>query len=407
MRLTPGHRDDGRGDRISAALRDAALSAVVCTRPANVLLATGYWPVLGTALALVTAAGCVYLVAPEDEQVIAARGWFDELFTFRGGSLEDLRAPADAIAPALAAMAARVPALGGALGYDAGEMFEPATYAASYRAGTSRERLLAAVFPRCPLVPADDWLTHLRASLTPCEVNQVRLACRIAARAFRRGKQAIVAGRTEIDVAAAFRVGLSALPSDGSIIRADGFTFCMAGPHAADASAAYQLSRDAPISSDALVLVHCNSYADGYWTDITRTYCLGDPDARKRELYDAVFCARDAALRAIGPGVRAAQVDHAARDVFRRRGLEGAFRHATGHGVGLAAVDHHARPRLHPKSPDVLETGMVFNVEPAVYFDNYGGIRHCDMVEVTDGGAEVLTPFDTGLDEVTIGPTGR
>jgi Xaa-Pro aminopeptidase len=68
--------------------------------------------------------------------------------------------------------------------------------------------------------------------------------------------------------------------------------------------------------------------------------------------------------------------------------------------VGFAAIDHAARPRLHPVSEDVLEVGMVFNVEPAVYIDGWGGLRHCDMVAVTSEGAELLTPFQLGMDEL-------
>jgi len=71
------------------------------------------------------------------------------------------------------------------------------------------------------------------------------------------------------------------------------------------------------------------------------------------------------------------------------------FKHATGHGVGFGAINPGALPRLHPKSNDVLKPGMVFNVEPAIYIQGYGGIRHCDMVAVTDDGFELLTPFQS------------
>jgi Xaa-Pro aminopeptidase len=50
-----------------------------------------------------------------------------------------------------------------------------------------------------------------------------------------------------------------------------------------------------------------------------------------------------------------------------------------------------------------LEIGMVFNVEPAIYINGYGGIRHCDMVAVTGEGAELLTPFQCRAKELTPG----
>ncbi len=74
-------------------------------------------------------------------------------------------------------------------------------------------------------------------------------------------------------------------------------------------------------------------------------------------------------------------------------GFGDAFKHATGHGVGFAAANANALPRIHPKSKDVLEVGMTFNVEPAAYFDGYGGMRHCDLVAVTSTGATIMTNF--------------
>jgi Xaa-Pro aminopeptidase len=148
------------------------------------------------------------------------------------------------------------------------------------------------------------------------------------------------------------------------------------------------------------VLTHCNSYADGYWTDITRTYCIGPLGERQRGMYEAVFAAREAALEAIRPGVKASAVDRAAREVMRAHGLGREFKHATGHGVGFAAINHNALPRLHPASPEILETGMVFNVEPAAYISGFGGLRQCDMVAVTPNGVELLTPFQSAVQEL-------
>jgi Xaa-Pro aminopeptidase/Xaa-Pro dipeptidase len=117
-------------------------------------------------------------------------------------------------------------------------------------------------------------------------------------------------------------------------------------------------------------------------------------------MYAAVAEARQAALAAIRPGVKAADVDKAARSVLQARGFGDAFKHSTGHGVGFSAINANARPRLHPKSDDVLQTGMIFNVEPAVYFDGYGGLRHCDVVALTDRGPEVLTPFQGDMQQL-------
>jgi Xaa-Pro aminopeptidase len=78
---------------------------------------------------------------------------------------------------------------------------------------------------------------------------------------------------------------------------------------------------------------------------------------------------------------------------MQSRGYGQAFKHAAGHGVGFAAANANGRPRIHPLSPDVLEEGMTFNLEPAAYFDGYGGVRHCDVIAVTAQGASVITEF--------------
>jgi Xaa-Pro aminopeptidase len=209
-------------------------------------------------------------------------------------------------------------------------------------------------------------------------------------------------GLTETAVAALFGAPLGETAPELHSERAGGFTFCMSGVNAAQAYAAYQRSRSSVLQPGTLALVHCNSYVDGYWTDITRTFFLGAPDERARAMYATVFDARRAAFEAVRPGVRAAEVDSAAREVIKAHGFGAQFKHATGHGVGFAAIDHNAPPRLHPKSDDVLETGMVFNIEPGIYLEDFGGLRHCDMVAVTADGAELLTPFQTALDELII-----
>ncbi len=258
----------------------------------------------------------------------------------------------------------------------------------------SMVELLESAFD-CPhLSAADELLVRLRSVKTSAELDHIRLACRIVGEAFQAGEKQLHPGLIETEAAEFFRAPLfiNGIGRE-NIQRAGGFTFCMSGPNSATASGAYARSRARRLAENDLVLVHCNSYADGYWTDVTRTYCLGRMDEKQRKLYDAVAEAVRVARTMIRPGVRAAEVDRAARDVLRRHGYGKEFTHSTGHGVGFSAINAHAWPRLHPQSPDVLETGMVFNVEPAIYLEGYGGIRHCDMVALTADGVEELAPF--------------
>jgi Xaa-Pro aminopeptidase len=394
------------GDRIASirdALGAAGLDGLACALPADVLLLSGYWPVVGTSLAVAARDGRVALLVPEDEKDLASQGWADEVRTFRPGALTELRTAAEAVREPLADTARSLGLSGRRVGYEAGPTYEPSSYASMHLYDASITRLLHEAMEPAALVQADDLLADLRGRKTPAEVEGIRQACRIAGQAFLEGASRLTAGLKETEAANFFRGPLSAVGVGfEDVRRADGFAWCMSGPNAALAHAAYARSRDRRLQAGDFVMIHCNSYADGRWTDITRTFHLGSPDDRAASLYDAVFAARAAALSVIRPGARAADVDEASRDVLRSRGLGEAFKHSTGHGVGFAAIDHNARPRLHPRSDEVLRLGMVFNVEPAVYFDGYGGLRHCDVVAVTDAGATVLTPFLGNSGELTV-----
>ena len=389
---------------IRRELEESGLEAMVCGLPTNVLLLTGYWPVLGTAVAVVTRTGRVGLIAPEDERDLAERGWADELHLLGPGSLSDPRDALGLLRGPLAQCLRELDLGSGTIGIETGPVTEPAPYAAYNLYGESLHDALRWALPAVSLEPAEERLARLRAVLTTDERGRVHLACEVAAEAFAAGSARIQAGMTEAEVAAGFRsqLAIRGLASPG-VERADGFVFCMSGVNSARAFGSHARSTARAVRPGDLLLVHCNSYVDGYWTDITRTYCLGPPPARLRELYDAVLAARAAALGIAGPGVEARAVDQAARDVLAERGLGAAFRHPAGHGVGFAAIDHNARPRLRPGSPDVLQPGMVCNLEPAVYLEDTGGLRHCDMVAVTDQGVELLTPFQATPAELTVG----
>jgi Xaa-Pro aminopeptidase len=143
-----------------------------------------------------------------------------------------------------------------------------------------------------------------------------------------------------------------------------------------------------------LVLLDFGAAWEGYKADITRTVVLGRPDARQREVHQAVLDAHDAGVAAIRPGVQAGDVDRAAREVLERAGLGEYFIHRLGHGLGLEA---HEDPSLDPGSTVPLEEGMVVTVEPGVYIPGWGGVRIEDDVVVEAGGARLLTGADRGV----------
>ena len=86
-------------------------------------------------------------------------------------------------------------------------------------------------------------------------------------------------------------------------------------------------------------------------------------------------------------GVRACDIDKAARDFITKAGYAEAFFHSTGHGVGL---DIHELPRISPKSEEIIKPGMVFSIEPGIYLQGEFGVRIEDVVVATENGCEIL-----------------
>ncbi len=387
---------DERIALIQKALAEHDLDAVVCALPANVLMLTGYWPVVGASIAIAVRDGSIAVIAPEDELNFARKGWA-QVISFKPSSLDKLTSAAESAREPLRDAAAQVGISRARIGYE-GVLSEPASYSAMLIYGAGMLKLLHAAIPEAKLAEADEMITALRGIKTSDEVGKLRTACAIVEAAFERGASDLQRSLAETEVASLFRAPLS-IEGIGrhGVERADGFVYCMSGPNSAQAYGAYARTQQRTIESGDLVLVHCNSYADGMWTDVTRTFSIAEPDKRQHDIYDAVFAARVAALNAIRPGAQARDVDAAARRELSARGFGDNFKHPTGHGVGFGAIDPNGRPRLHPQSPDVLEPGMVMNVEPAVYIENLGGVRHCDMVAVTSDGMELLTPFQAEL----------
>ena len=151
------------------------------------------------------------------------------------------------------------------------------------------------------------------------------------------------------------------------------------------------------ISAGTLVTIDLGCYLNGYASDCTRTFAVGEPDADLSEIYAICLEAQLTALAAVAPGMGGREVDAVAREVITAAGHGDHFGHGLGHGVGLAI---HEGPRLSTASHATLEAGMVVTVEPGIYVPGRGGVRIEDLVIVTDTGSERLTAYPKELQRV-------
>jgi len=252
-----------------------------------------------------------------------------------------------------------------------------------------RKRLNDLLPSRVHLKNASATVERLRMVKDRDELGRIRAAVQLGATLFDRALEVIRPGVRETDVAAdmeyaARRAGAEEM-SFPTII-ASGARSAL--PHGRASSQAI---------AGGFVVCDFGVILAGYCSDQTRTVWVGNVPQEARQVYDAVRQAQEAAIDAVRPGATVGEVDAAARTVLRKAGLARHFTHSTGHGVGL---EIHEAPKVADGQKEVLQPGMVITIEPGVYFPGKWGVRIEDMVAVTVGGCEVLTP--TSKDFLTI-----
>ncbi len=157
----------------------------------------------------------------------------------------------------------------------------------------------------------------------------------------------------------------------------------------------YDVLKDGP--HVALALTRCNGYA----AECERTYFTAPPDDRSIAAFKAMMEARRLAFSFVKPGTPCAELDARVNECLSAEGYgdEEQRLHRTGHGFGLG---NHEAPWIAEGSNQVLEENMVISIEPGIYGDGFGGIRHSDTILVTRDGYEILTKLPTDIDSMTM-----
>lgn len=153
------------------------------------------------------------------------------------------------------------------------------------------------------------------------------------------------------------------------------------------------------IREGTIILVDGGCKVEGYQSDLTRTFVLGRPAEKMKQVFDIVLRAQSAALAAARPGVQCQAVDAAARKVIADAGYGPDYKyfsHRLGHGLGM---DMHEWPYLVRGNTLALARGMTFSDEPGIYIPGEFGVRLEDDMHITPSGAELLTPQSPSLEE--------
>jgi Xaa-Pro aminopeptidase len=239
-------------------------------------------------------------------------------------------------------------------------------------------------FPNMDWLPMDSILSDLRMIKTADELEKIKIACRLADAVMEHAVRLLQPGVTEMDILLDLEFFIKrqgATPAFDTIV--------VSGPNSARP---HGKPGERRLQSGDFVTLDLGAKLNGYNSDITRTFVIGEASDRHRQVYEAVLRAEEEAIAFMKPGVSGKDVDARSREVLGD--LAQYFVHGLGHGLGLNVHDYGS---LSTRSTDILAPGMVFTVEPGVYIEGFGGVRIEDDVVVTETGVEVLTHFPKEL----------
>lgn len=236
------------------------------------------------------------------------------------------------------------------------------------------------------LIPLGDKLLEFRSIKDDGEISNIQKAEEIGDSAFEKLLSYAKEGMTEREIALFLefemkKLGASALSFD--TIVASGARGAL--PHG--------VATDKKISRGELVTVDFGCVYNGYCSDMTRTFAVGDILDKLGKIYETVLLAQTTSLDMIKSGVKASDVHMNAFNIIQEK-YPNTFGHGLGHGLGL---DIHESPNLSPRNEKPLKCGNVVTVEPGIYIPHLAGVRIEDVVVVTDKGCKNLTKSPKNL----------
>ena len=221
------------------------------------------------------------------------------------------------------------------------------------------------------------------------EIALMRLAAHVTLRAYAAAWKALKEGMTQSEFGTLVSAAHTKLGFSGSAGVQTGVYSAL--PHG---SVAPQVIREGTI-----LLIDGGCSVEGYSSDISRTFVLGRPTDKMKQVFDIVRRAQDAALKTARPRLPCEAVDAAARKVVEDAGYGPGytyFSHRLGHGMGM---DGHEWPYLVRGNTLPMAPGMIFSNEPGVYVRGEFGIRCEDDMLITPTGAELFTPQAPSLED--------
>jgi Xaa-Pro aminopeptidase len=358
-----------RREALASAARAEALHAVLITSPVNVTYLTGF------------SGDSSYLVLAGDRAILVSDGRFTTQIAEECPGLEtSIRPPTQTVAQAAGAVLTKLGV--GTAGFESNHLT------------IAEHEALTAAAPAVAWKPGKDRVEKLRQIKDAGEIVQIRAAIHIAERAFAMFRAFARAEDSEKELADALEAYVRRAGGKGTSFP----PIVAVGERAALPHAPPTARR---LGEAPLVLVDWGASGPFYKSDLTRVLLRNNNspahelNTKLTTIYEVVARAQREAIARVHPGVKAGDVDAAARGVIAQAGYADFFTHSTGHGLGLQV---HEAPLLKPNADTLLEAGMVVTIEPGIYLPSIGGVRIEDDVLVTADGCEVLTHVPKDLE---------
>lgn len=237
------------------------------------------------------------------------------------------------------------------------------------------------------LISISGLVEQIREVKDESEIAIIQKAAEIVDQTYEYVLEIAKAGMTEQELKAKLESKMLSLGAEGpsfDTIVASGYRGAL--PHG--------VASEKVIEQGDLITLDFGAYYQGYASDITRTFAIGEPDPKLKEIYQIVLDANLKAVAAAKPGMSGKALDAIARDYITEHGYGDAFGHSLGHGIGL---DVHEGPNLSRKSENELEPNNCVTIEPGIYIDGLGGVRIEDDILITENGCEYFTKSTKNL----------
>ncbi|KAB2334680.1 aminopeptidase P family protein [Cytobacillus depressus] len=233
-----------------------------------------------------------------------------------------------------------------------------------------------------------DFISGQRMKKSKEECGKIQNAIHVIEKVMAEGIKKVKAGMTEQDFTAELEFLMRKFGASGPSFS----TIVLSGEKA---SLPHGRPDHKTINQGDFLLIDMGVIVDGYCSDITRTFVIGEETPKQREIYEIVKKSTEAGVNACKAGIPIGQIDIAARNVIKEAGYGQYFNNRVGHGLG---IDVHEEPSVHENNDLIVESGLLFTIEPGIYIPGYGGVRIEENVYIDeDGKGKLLTSFPTEL----------